>query len=375
LPNIVTTGGTGFGLLAYPIAVERGWITRPQAVQRLVKIVSFLQRVERFHGMWAHWYDGCTGQVRPFSSKDDGGDLVESAFLLQGLLTVREYFQGEDELERQLRQQITVLWHQAEWDWYTQGQPWLYWHWSPRHAFAMNMRVMGLDETMIAYVLAIASPTHPIDPSLYDSGWAIERNERFPDRGDYIQRLRIGHGRSGGPLFFTQYSHLGLTPYLKDRYVTAAGYRDYAEHHRAMALYNHQWCRRQGYPAGCWGLSSSDDPELGYRSHQPEDGGDNGTITPSAAISSIVYTPQESMAFLRYLWDQQRATMWTDFGFRAAFNLEHDWYAPAHLAIDQGPTVVMIENYRTGKPWRWFMRNREITGALEKMGLQLTQAP
>ena len=373
LEDIVTTGGTGFGLMAFPIAVDREWITRTNAVARLLKIVRFLERVPRFHGMWAHWYMGDTGAVRPFSRKDDGGDIVESAFLLQGLLAVRQYFDGDSAEERELRQSITRLWHDADWKWYQNGKPWLHWHWSPKYGFEMNMPIMGFDECMIVYVLASASPSHPIDASLYDSGWAIGSNERFANKGSYVQRLKIGPDNSGGPLFFSHYSYLGLSPHLADKYVTRAGYRDYADRHRAHNQFCIEWCRKRGYPANCWGLTSSDDPVKGYKAHCAEDGprGDNGTISPTAALSSIVYTPQESLAFLRYLWREHRAGLWSDLGFRDAFNLQRSWYAPAHLAIDQGPIIVMIENFRSGSPWKRFMSIPEIQRALSK--LELTQ--
>ena len=375
LSDIVTTGGTGFGLMAFPVAVERDWISRSQAVSRLRKIIAFLERVPRFHGMWAHWYDGSTGQVRPFSRKDDGGDLVESAFLFQGLLTVRQYFNGNSSAEKDLRKKITRLWHEADWEWYRNDNPWLLWHWSPNHGFEMNMPIMGFDEAMIVYVLAAASPTHPIDPALYHSGWAINANDRFADKGDYVQRLRIGRSNCGGPLFFTHYSFLGLSPYLRDRYVTAAGYRDYADHNRAMNLHCFQWCLAHGYPPNCWGLTSSDDPFQGYRAHSAKSGprGDNGTITPTAALSSIVYTPAESMAMLRYLWANHRVGLWSDFGFRDAFHLKSGWYAPAHLAIDQGPIIAMIENHRSGLLWSLFMAIPEIQSAIEKLALQPTK--
>lgn len=377
LSDIVTTGGTGFGVMAFPIAVERQWITRDAAARRLLKIVRFLDRVPRFHGMWAHWYLGNSGKVRPFSAKDNGGDLVESAFLLQGLLTVRQYFDDDTVGEKELRDTISKLWRGAEWDWYTNDQPWLLWHWSPDHGFEMNMPLMGFDETMIAYVLAVASPTHSVKPSLYDTGWAITDNDRFKGKGDYVARLRIGPQNHGGPLFFTHYSSLGLTPYLADKYVLAAGYKDYADHHQAMNRHCFEWCRQHGYPKNCWGLTSSDDPENGYRAHSASAGprGDNGTITPTAALSSIVYTPQESLAFLRYLWNNHRDGLWSEHGFRDAFHPASKWYAPACLAIDQGPIVVMIENYRTGLPWKLFMANVEIEPALEKIGMTQTKQP
>ncbi|MCA9197417.1 MAG: hypothetical protein KDA87_07755 [Planctomycetales bacterium] len=374
LEHIVTTGGTGFGLMSFPIAVDRNWITREQAVQRLLKIVRFLENVPRFHGMWAHWYMGDSGQVRPFSAKDNGGDLVESAFLLQGLLAVRQYFDAKNPEESELRNTITRLWHQADWQWYTNDKPWLHWHWSPDFGFEMNMPIMGFDECLIVYVLAVASPTHPIDPSLYDSGWAKETNKRMEGRGDYVQRLKISSANPGGPLFFCHYSFLGFSPYFNDKYIQAAGYRDYAERHRAMVRQCIDWCQQNGYPQNCWGLTSSDDPENGYRAHAANDGdrGDNGTIAPTAALASIVYTPEESLAFLRYLWANHREQMWSEYGFRDAFNLRLNWFAPACLAIDQGPIVVMIENYRTGRPWKQFMSIPEIRQAMEKLNFQPT---
>ncbi|MEH0158046.1 glucoamylase family protein [Limibacter armeniacum] len=376
LENIVTTRGTGFGVMAFPVAVERGWITRDKAVNHLSKIVSFLESCKRFHGMWAHWYDGNTGKVSTLSKYDNGGDLVESAFLLQGLLTVREYFDSNSDKEVNLRSTITRLWEEAEWDWYTNGKPWLYWHWSPDYGFKINMPIMGFDESMIAYVLAVASPTHPIKPSLYQTGWAIDHNDRFKEKGDYVQRLQIGeNNNSGGPLFFTHYSFLGLTPYITDKYVQEAGYADYATHNKAMVDYCYDWCLKHGYPKNCWGLTSSDDPEKGYRVHAAEVGrrGDNGTISPTAAISSIVYTPEKSLAFIRYLLHEHGGNMWKEYGFKDAFNLKYDWYAPAYLALDQGPMIIMIENYRTGLLWKNFMKNPEIPKALEKLGLKQTK--
>ena len=375
LEHIVTTGGTGFGLMAFPIAVDREWITRDEAVTRLLKIANFLETVPRFHGMWAHWYMGNTGEVRPFSKKDNGGDIVESAFLMQGLLAVRQYFDRDTEDEKKLRQIITRLWHEADWDFYRNGKRWLHWHWSPDYGFEMNMPIMGFDECMIVYILAVASPTHAVSPTLYDSGWAIGDNERFAAKGDYVQRLKIGQKNSGGPLFFTHYSYLGFSPYFKDKYITKAGYRDYADHNRAMNQFCIAWCREQGYPAGCWGLSSSDDPEKGYKAHSADAGprGDNGTITPTAALSSIVYTPKESLAFLRFLWEHHREALWGEYGFHDALNLRLNWYAPAHLAIDQGPIIVMIENYRSGRPWKQFMAIPEIQQAMDRLGFVATQ--
>ncbi len=374
LEHIVTTGGTGFGLMAFPIAVERQWIARQDAVDHLLKVVRFLERVPRFHGMWAHWYFGHTGKVRPFSAKDDGGDIVESAFLIQGLLTIRQYFTQPDPKERELRATVDRLWRAADWQWYRNGRPWLYWHWSPRYGFAMDMPVVGFNEAMIVYVLAAASPTHPVPAKLYDTGWARTDPNRFPAKAHYADRLRLPEKGCGGPLFWTHYSHLGLSPYLTDRYVARAGFKDYAQRHRVMASCCYQWCRTHGYPPDCWGLTSSDDPVRGYRVHAASSDDDNGTIAPTAAISSIAYTPRESLAFIRFLWREHRQSMWTELGWRDAFNLRRDWFAPAHLAIDQGPIIVMIENHRTGLCWRLFMSSPEIAPALKRLKIERTRS-
>lgn len=370
----VTTGGTGFGIMAFPGAVERGWISRQEAVAQLLKLTNWLYHdAEHFHGMFSHWYYGSTGQAFAFSPADNGGDIVESAFLFQGLLTIRPYFDRNNDSERQLRQNITKLWEEADWDFYRNGNPWILWHWSPDFGFEKNMPVMGFDETHIVYILAASSPTHPVPPSVYDSGWAIDHNDRFREFGDYVNRLRIDQRDDrGGPLFFTHYSYLGMSPHFRDKYVILAGYPDYFEHNKAMAMANKSWCEQAGYPANCWGLTSSDDP-WGYSAHAPGKKGDNGTITPTAAISSIVYTPEESIDAIRYFLDNQADSLWGPYGFYDSFNLEEGYFAPSYLAIDQGPIPVMIENYRTGLPWELFRRNPEVVAGMAKIGLETTK--
>ncbi len=167
--EVVTTGGTGFGIMALVAAAERGYTTREQSLKYIENMVAFLSRVERFHGAWAHWYDAISGVPFSFSKYDDGGDLVETAFLIQGLLTAREYFQEGSARERQLCNSITKMWEEVEWSWYTQGTDSLYWHWSKTCDWKMNHRIKGYDETLITYVLAASSPTYPINPSVYHS--------------------------------------------------------------------------------------------------------------------------------------------------------------------------------------------------------------
>ena len=362
----VTSGGSGFGIMAIVVGVEREFITREEGVERLTKMVDFLGNAERFHGAWSHWLLGETGKAKPFSPKDDGGDLVETAYLVQGLLTAKEYFNRENEQENQLREKIQKLWEEVEWDWYRQGgQNVLYWHWSANFGWAMNMPVLGWNECLITYILAASSPTHSVPPEVYHEGWT--KSNHFKNGNEYEGiELSLGFDH-GGPLFFSHYSFLGLDPNgLKDQYA------DYFELNRNHSLINYKYCVRnpkehKGYSENSWGLTASDDPFVGYMAHKPGDR-DNGTISPTAAVSSIVYTPEESMNAIRYFYEELGDDLWGEYGFRDAFNLNAGWFAPTYLAIDQGPMIVMIENYRSGLIWKYFMMNEDVQNGLDKLG-------
>ncbi len=363
--NLVTSGGSGFGVMSIIAAVDRGWITRSQGVERLNKITDFLSKCDRYHGAWSHWIDGSTGQTIAFSTKDNGGDLVETALLMQGLLAVRGYFDSENSEEQRLRGTITALWESVEWDWYTNGEDFLYWHWSPDYQWEMNHPIRGWNETMITYLLAIASPTHPIDSSLYQTGWAGT---------NYLSSISFSQNgaNKGGPLFFTHYSFLGMNPNFKDSYIGQKGHSSYFELCKEQTLANRQHCINNktiysNYGKDCWGLTASDTFN-GYTAHSPSN--DNGTISPTAAISSIVYTPDESIAFIRHMFNNYKDKTWGIYGFKDAFNVSENWYATSYLAIDQGPIVCMIENYRSGLLWKSFMSNPEIDVMMSKIGLE-----
>ncbi|WP_424493333.1 glucoamylase family protein [Salinimicrobium sp. GXAS 041] len=357
-PHIVTTGGTGFGLASFPTAVERGWITEAEALARLERILSFLEAVPTYHGAFSHWYMGNTAQTRPFSDYDDGGDLVETAFLMQGLLINREYFDDNSIDER-----ITSLWEKVEWDWYTNDENVLYWHWSPTYKFQMGLPVNGWNESLIVYVLAASSPTHPISSEVYTNGWA-SNGEIVTNRNHYGMNLPLGPSY-GGPLFFSHYSFIGLDPRnLQDQYA------NYWQQNTNHALINYEYAVRnpkgfEGYGENSWGLTASDNHE-GYSAHSPTN--DLGVITPTAALSSFPYTPEESMAALRHFYEDLNDELWGEYGFYDAFSEEHNWFSNGYLAIDQGPIVAMIENYRTGLPWELFMANDEIQEGLDLLG-------
>lgn len=368
--EVVTTGGSGFGVMAIIVGAERGFVTREQAAARLLKIVTFLdKKAERYHGIWPHWMNGETGKTIAFSKKDDGADIVETAFIFEGLLAARQYFDRDTKQEKELRAGIDKLWKEAEWSWFTKGgEDVLYWHWSPNYGWGMNHPLKGHNEGQIVYVLAAASPDYPISASVYHKGWAdgsiFENGKKY-----YGMKLPLGM-EYGGPLFFTHYSYMGLDPRgLKDRYA------DYWEQNVNHTLINRQYCIEnpkgyKGYSEKSWGLTASDGNE-GYSAHDPEN--DRGVITPTAALSSFPYTPEYSMDALKHFYYDLGGSLWGEYGFKDAFNPTTGWVADSYLAIDQGPIVVMIENYRSGLLWKLFMSHPDVQKGLEKLGFQLPE--
>lgn len=361
--EVVTTGGTGFGIMAFIVAAERKFITRQQAAERTKKIVDFLWKADMYHGAFPHWLNGETGKTIRFSLKDDGADLVETSFLFQGLLTARQYYTGDNAVERDIRNKILWMWEGIEWDWFSQNQNVLYWHWSPNNGWSMNHQIKGWNECLITYVLAAAGPKHTITKRVYDEGWA-NSNTFFNGRTFNGVTLPLGFDY-GGPLFFSQYSFLGLDPRgLKDRYA------DYWQQNKNHVLINRAYCienpkKYKGYSADSWGLTASDSWG-GYAAHSPTE--DLGVITPTAALSSFPYTPEYAMQALKHYYYKMGDKLWSEYGFIDAYSEEKDWYAKSHLAIDQGPIIVMIENYRSGLLWKLFMSSPDVKKGLKKLG-------
>jgi len=364
--DLAAIGGTGFGVMALIVAVERGWVTREAALTRLAAMLDLLTRATCYHGAFPHFLDGRTGATIPFGRKDDGGDLVETSFLCMGLLCARQYFDRDTPGERALRGRITWVWEEVEWDWFTQGgRPLLYWHWSPNNGWAMDHEIHGWNECLITYVLAVAAPRYGVDPLVYHRGFAAGR-DFLNGKAYYDIPLPLGMPY-GGPLFFAHYSFLGLDPRG-----LADGYADYWEQNCRHVRINHAHCAVNprgfaGYGPECWGLTASDDPD-GYAAHDPAN--DNGTIAPTAALSSFPYAPREAMAALRHFLAHHGEKVWGRFGFVDAFCEQRGWYADTFLAIDQGPIIVMMENHRTGLLWRLFMAVPEVRAALRRLGLR-----
>lgn len=370
--NTVTTGGTGFGLMGILVGIERGFVTRQEGVNRINKILGFLESADRFHGVWSHWVNGTNGRVIPFSALDNGGDLVETAFLVQGLICVTEYFKEGTPDEAALSAKADILWKEVEWDWYTNGRNGLLWHWSPNNGFAINLELKGYNETLIAFVLAASSPDHSISKTVYENGWASNGAIKSSNQ-KYGLPLLVKHAGAeefGGPLFWAHYSFLGLDPTrLSDDYVN---YWEVAKNH---VMVNFNYCVENplqyvDYGRDAWGLTASysrnNDGSLGYAAHHPKN--DLGMISPTAAIASLPYAPEESLRAMRFFYGKKNILLGPA-GFYDAFSPTHNyWVAQAYLAIDQGPQLIMIENYRSGLLWNLFMQNDDVRHGLTKLG-------
>ena len=361
--DLLAVGGTGFGVMAMIVAAERGWISRAEACDRLTALLGYLAAADQFNGVFPHYLDGATGKEVAFWAGNAGGDLVETSYLVQGLLCARQYFCASDAREKALCESIDDLWRKVNWSWHTKGENVLYWHRGPKPEQESPHKIDGWNECLITYVLAASSPTFPIGAAAYHEGWA--KGRQFENGKQYFGiTLPLGPD-FGGPLFFAHYSFLGLDPrQLKDRYA------DYWEQNRAHTLINYEHCVRNphnyvGYGPDCWGLTASDG-DRGYYPHAPDQ--DRGVIAPTAALASMPYTPEESMRALRHFYDDLGPKIWGKYGFADAFNETADWVATDNLAIDQGPIIVMIENYRTGLLWRLFMSCPEVQKGLRILG-------
>lgn len=378
--NMIATGASGFAIMGIISGVERGFITRGQAVERMKKIVSFLDRADTFHGAYAHFIDGPSGKVEPFFGKrDNGADLVETSFLFQGLLAARQYFDRDTNDEKNVRDTITKLWENIEWDWFkkTKDSKYLYWHWSPDQGWVINHKLIGWNETMITYLLAIASPTHGVSPEMYYTGWASQ--------DAYAQEYREGWGRTGegkmysngntyygikldvgvnkgGPLFFTQFSYMGFDPRgIKDKYVTT----DYYDVLKNMATISYRYSLenpkgQKGYGPDCWGISVCENPWGSYGAYEAMEHSEDGTMSPAGALGQFPYTPKESMDALRNYYRNYGSFLWGEYGFRDAFNLNENWCSSIYMGLNQGAITVMMENYRSQTIWRYFMMDPDI---------------
>ncbi|MBP8114062.1 MAG: Ig-like domain-containing protein [Chitinophagaceae bacterium] len=361
----VTSGGSGFGIMAIPVGISRNFITRAEGFARMQKIVGFLKNTAvKVKGAFPHWLNGTTGAIIPFSANDNGADLVETSYLMMGLLTARQYFNGADPAEATLRSDINTLYNNVEWDWFRNGgQNVLYWHWSPDKGWAINLPIRGWNESLITYVMAASSTTHGIPASVYTNGWKTGSN--FNNGNSYYGiQLPLGPVL-GGPLFFEHYTFMGINP--NGLVEGGINYLTQAKNH---TLINYNYCKANpkawyGYGDSCWGLTASD-IEGGYTASSPNN--DRGFIAPTAALSSFPFTPTESMQALKFFYYIIGDKIFKEYGFVDAFSLSNPWFASSFLVIDQGPIITMIENYRTGLVWNLFTSCPEVKAGMQGLG-------
>jgi exo beta-1,2-glucooligosaccharide sophorohydrolase (non-reducing end) len=382
--NMIAIGASGFGIMSLIVGTERKFISKEESIERFLKILTFLERAETFHGAYPHFMNGLTKKVEPFfGNRDNGADLVETSFLMEGLLAARQYFSGTDPKEVQIRKKITGIWNKIEWDWFRQtpDSKFLYWHWSPDQGWVINHTLVGWNETMVTYLLAIASPTHPVPATMYYSGWANQDSTGIKYRsawggtmegsmytnGNTYYGFRLDVGVSnGGPLFFTHYSFMGYDPhFITDKYT------NYFKNNQNIANINLSYCLKnphnyKGYGEGGWGLTASDGP-FDYSADEPVSSRDCGKLTPTGAISSFPYTPAASMKALKSYYNNYGKFLWGEYGFRDSFELDKNWCSEIFMGLNQAPMVVMIENYRSGLIWKLFMQDPEIQEGLKKL--------
>ena len=373
-PDVCSSGDTGFGMFNLVVGIDRGFITRPQGISRALKILTFLTgKADRFHGAFSHLIDGSAGKALPFGHDDDGADIVETAFLMQGVLLWREYFSGTGPDEVEIRKLSDGLWRAVEWDWFAtreNGQSFMRWHWSPDHGWLENDKITGFNECQIVYLLALASPTHAVQPQVYWQGWqtALYATHRM----QFGIPLELGPHDFGPPLFWIQFSYLGLDPHSV-RFDGKTYFEHFNDICRIEMLYGQSRSNHfEGY-GSFWGWTAGYGPD-NYKEYLPG-GIDDGTINPSAAISSMPYVPDASRALLFELYANHGSQCWGPFGFYDSFNLSRNWFARDYLGNDVGPLAPMIENYRTGLCWKIFMNAPEIRNALKMLNSRTEHSP
>lgn len=347
--TVATIAGVGFALSAYVVAAERGWLPKEKLYERTLKTLEFFKdKMENVRGFYYHFIDMKTGK-RVWQSELSS---IDTALFLAGALTAGEYFRGK------IKKIAEELYRRVDWNWMLADGDTLAMGWYPEKGFDPN-RWNRYGEQLILYLLAIGSPTYPIPASSWDR---IRR-----PIWEYEGYVTI----SSPPLFTHQYSHIWIDFRNKhDKYA------DYFLSSRNATLANRKFCLDNKdnsitFRRGFWGLTACEGPG-GYRAYGAPPGYANydGTVAPTAAAGSIVFTPKESIELLRKIYQELADKLWGKYGFSDSFNLDKNWFSQYVLAIDQGPILLMIENYRTGLIWKYFMKNKYIRKALKLTGFK-----
>ncbi len=388
--SVSSIAATGFGLSALCIAVDHGWITREAARSRVLTTLQTFWTGPQgpgtdgtigYKGLFYHWLDMSTAR-RTWNSELS---TIDTALLFAGILHAREYFSTVDPADVQIRALADSITWRADWDWARNNGPGLTMGWQPASGFLGN-RWTGYNEAMILYILALGSPTHPVPASDWNF-WCSSYGWTNPAGAD------VGYYVTFPPLFGHQYSHCWIDfRHIRDPYMTFRG-STYFENSRKATLGQIAYARLQdrlwqftGNPAynlgesdSLWGFTACDDPVSGYAAHGAPSGFDNGTIAPTAAISSLPFAPDSVWRCILNMWTHRNSVFegrvypfYGPYGFGDAFNpVKSQWFTTAVLGIDQGPIVMMIENWRNDMVWARFMGNADIQRGLTAAGFAL----
>lgn len=344
-----SVAAVGFGLSAVCVAQKRGWITYKEARDRVLNtLLYFRDKIYNNHGFFYHFVDMNTGERAGINELSS----IDTTLFLAGALFAGEYFGGD------IKKIANEIYERVDWQWMMAGGSTLNMGWYPESGF-LDAWWNNYCEDLILYLLAIGSPTHPIPASIWDN--VSRKAERYAGYTSI----------ECGPLFTHQYSHV----WVDFRGIHDA-YADYFENSVYATLANRAYCvdefskKFRTYSENVWGLTAGDGPD-GYKAY----GGSprwfekpDGTVLPTAPAGSIVFTPELSIAALKYMYDNYKDRIWGKYGFSDSFNLDRNWVASDALGIDEGPIVLMIENYRSGMVWKYFMRNKCIKDAMKAVG-------
>jgi hypothetical protein len=358
--NMATIAATGFALTGLCIAAERRWISRDEAAERVrITLRSFDRRIENHHGWFYHFLDGTMGD----RFRNTELSSIDTALLLAGVLTARQFFDGDSEIPRLAR----TIYERVDFQWMLNGDGLLLSHgWKPESGF-LRFRWNRMDEAVLLYVLAIGSPTHPISPA---SWYAWERPVMTYDGITFV---------SGAPLFTHQYPQAWLD--LRGLRDGPPSNLNYFENSVQATRANRAFCIDlakdfpKSYSKDVWGISASDG-EKGYHAwgNPPQRDDIDGTLVPCAPGGSLMFVPEECLSDLKEMKRRYGERVWGRYGFADAFNPTTGWVNPDVLGIDLGITLLSAENLRTGFVWKQFMRNPEIRKALDLAGFR-RQAP
>ena len=354
--GVASIAATGFGLTGLCIAVDRNWIQRSKAMERTRNTLRFFES-RAFHqrGWFYHWLDAKTGERRWNSEVSS----IDTALLLAGVLTVRQCFAGDGEIARL----ATTIYERVDFRWMLNGHPLLLSHgWKPETGF-LKPRWDTYSEDTILYVLAVASPKYSIPPA---SWYALWRDRYRYEGHNYFTTI-------GVPLFMHQYSHAWMD--YRNRRENRGDRINYFENSVAATLAHRAFCINlahefPAYGPNVWGITASDSAK-GYLAWggPPRDPDIDGTLVPSAAGGSLMFTPELATSALRTMYEKWGTRIYGKYGFVDAFNPQTGWIDTDVIGINAGIILLSAENMRTGNIWRWFMRNREIPRTLDRIGL------